>query len=1065
MATRLEPPAREDNGLWSLAAACGVFRDSRRNEQHSPMLPSIDAQFHGETSDHESLLNSSSPHSGSNLSSGTRLSESPEFATNVDRCGSVRFYSDMSKCCDIDHQNLVKPTIPSNWATPASSCPSTSQSYDSFTYCSPTLPTHRETSIAPKCAPVMADLTTSKPNNFLQSSRASLFPLLSTLNPKSENCESITNPGRPQEHALKEGNSKHSDFGRKVQSACRNKLSKPTSKEDLTGTCPSSNTFKTDTAQLQSSADSCTRKANKTKRNHKNSEKKSLPQNTQTTSSTNTRSSETQNATATSSTFDAADAAQALLGLSEGFLTMSKSTTSSRVFAKENPREFVLLHPTACAEGTRTTTSPVISPLNLPPPLQQLTKCVLDFGKEETCAGPHTEENGGMRIAITEVASPKDPSKSVPESPTADQSRFHFKKVICRKFAESLDRPCDENLPKTCTGTPPDEVLTSDAISQNGRLITSAGTSETALRPKQRERNRNQATQDNKKQKNKEQHVVETTLKTSEKSKLLNSVAELEKRESTQKVGGTKTKTFADVIKTKHNKTSYSSKRDNNANDQHSNLYRVSCSVGSSTESLNKSCDESDEAEESDSTSVYTSESEDEEEETQSDQEDKEKTNLQLTSGNGDIQKRKHFTLSEAKFSLPTRNTTETKAVFAGVLQRKFGISSASRGNFSLPDPTPSSVCTSAPFNLTPDKSKSGFGSVRIKKATFTFSTRTENNNQHKFPQMGGDAQSRTSALGKCPLTFRGARSSSENGEGRSWNANDDLTTFGALADGASFKTLSCERSHKTQHRESWSEASNSRIAYDKRRLPRPNARSPALEAPQAAKSKSGQKRRNNDKKADKKHTTKDTRGQNILEFDNFGSFEQRGHHTTGPYREELSRISKKSRKDKPATACRIASYQQESSSVTDSTDTMTSRASSRQSSLAGDDEVIAKKSKKRNRDVERAEKRSRKRHRKRHHSANPLCRQEDESSRINSVTPRQTPGFQLLSCFPAPASLTAGLAKGELVPSYGATAHHRCPRLPAQWQKGSDVVELKQKKQRERWKSMTLDMFCMGSL
>uniref|UniRef100_F6TAC8 Uncharacterized protein n=2 Tax=Ciona intestinalis TaxID=7719 RepID=F6TAC8_CIOIN len=168
MATRLEPPARDDNGLWSLAAACGVFRDSRRNEQHSPMLPPIDAQFHGEASDHESLVNSSSPHSGSNLSSGTRLSESPEFATNVDRCGNVRFYSDISKCCDIDRQNLVKPTIPSDWATPASSCSSASQSYDSFTYCSPTLPTHRGTSIAPKSASVVADLTTSKPTNFLQ---------------------------------------------------------------------------------------------------------------------------------------------------------------------------------------------------------------------------------------------------------------------------------------------------------------------------------------------------------------------------------------------------------------------------------------------------------------------------------------------------------------------------------------------------------------------------------------------------------------------------------------------------------------------------------------------------------------------------------------------------------------------------------------------------------------------------------------------------------------------------------------------------------------------------------
>ena len=73
-------------------------------------------------------------------------------------------------------------------------------------------------------------------------------------------------------------------------------------------------------------------------------------------------------------------------------------------------------------------------------------------------------------------------------------------------------------------------------------------------------------------------------------------------------------------------------------------------------------------------------------------------------------------------------------------------------------------------------------------------------------------------------------------------------------------------------------------------------------------------------------------------------------------------------------------------------------------------------------------------------------------------------PVFQLLSLFPAPASLRAGFANGELLPGYGPSVSGHRSSLPLRWRKGNDVRELKQKRQREKWRNMSLDMFCMGA-
>ena len=68
--------------------------------------------------------------------------------------------------------------------------------------------------------------------------------------------------------------------------------------------------------------------------------------------------------------------------------------------------------------------------------------------------------------------------------------------------------------------------------------------------------------------------------------------------------------------------------------------------------------------------------------------------------------------------------------------------------------------------------------------------------------------------------------------------------------------------------------------------------------------------------------------------------------------------------------------------------------------------------------------------------------------------------GFNILSSFPCLASLKAGVARGELL-SVGSVAEGS--RSISRWCKGRNVSELKLKRQRDCWKQMTIDMFCMG--
>jgi len=67
---------------------------------------------------------------------------------------------------------------------------------------------------------------------------------------------------------------------------------------------------------------------------------------------------------------------------------------------------------------------------------------------------------------------------------------------------------------------------------------------------------------------------------------------------------------------------------------------------------------------------------------------------------------------------------------------------------------------------------------------------------------------------------------------------------------------------------------------------------------------------------------------------------------------------------------------------------------------------------------------------------------------------------FSLSKCFPLIPTLTCGIGHSELV-NCGTVADESV--LEMDWTIGTDASEIKQRNQREKWKSLTLDMFCIA--
>uniref|UniRef100_H2Z8B2 Uncharacterized protein n=1 Tax=Ciona savignyi TaxID=51511 RepID=H2Z8B2_CIOSA len=168
MATRLEPPSREDNGLWSLATACSAFRGT---ERHSSMSPTTES--------------SGSP--DSNASRNCRLAASPDLNSSL-HCNDADHFCHNDKQCGFEHTRIISPISPNDWS-PASPSLTFSIPYNT------TLPVTQHKTDRNSLACSQFQSSTNKPSKPapLQNSR-SLFPLLSTL---SSNAESVYRTATP----------------------------------------------------------------------------------------------------------------------------------------------------------------------------------------------------------------------------------------------------------------------------------------------------------------------------------------------------------------------------------------------------------------------------------------------------------------------------------------------------------------------------------------------------------------------------------------------------------------------------------------------------------------------------------------------------------------------------------------------------------------------------------------------------------------------------------------------------------------------------------------------------
>ena len=623
------------------------------------------------------------------------------------------------------------------------------------------------------------------------------------------------------------------------------------------------------------------------------------------------------------------------------------------------------------------------------------------------------------------------------------------------------------------------------------------------------------------------------------------------------------------------------------ADSEKTNLYRISTSLGSSNESLSATVEDENEDLVSDSGTSESSASES----------DDECDNPSLLThlpaikntkvSSVDVTKRK-VVLNKPKFSPSTwmnaNKVTEVNETFAN-RRKPFNNDTIKPKDLKLL-PGSSSTAQAAFENTAASMSEpSKQNEIHIKKATFTFNSMKKVD--PAVQQNGLSLTSRASHTGtmadraqsivkdKNSLHLQREAESIETTVPRfsaslKNSGSDRNLTFGRFRNGDSFETLSNpsgpEKPDSTVSKKSPQTSTSKHefinvevVPYDKDRLPRPSARSAALEAQQLHKSSTERKRklsslRNNGKQKSKqpgkpsikrlKHDSDEKNPKLRLNANskaivhmptsnktanepkqNGGSIveitpscaklpPERSSSRRKPSRvfkhQKYTSVSMMSSNHSPRDSsassefaiiskplnldhrvllansidlCRGSPNNVDSS--TSSSMTSSSSCSSRTSSVAGDDNEVEVGKKI---DVSLPERNRCKRHR--HLSAietnlkSELMKQKHKMKRLLSETgsrgccssliannwrrspPQSTNGpmFQLLSLFPAPASIKAGFAQGELLPGYGPSVSGRRSSLPLRWSKGRDVRDLKQKRQREKWRKMTLDMFCMGA-
>ena len=623
-----------------------------------------------------------------------------------------------------------------------------------------------------------------------------------------------------------------------------------------------------------------------------------------------------------------------------------------------------------------------------------------------------------------------------------------------------------------------------------------------------------------------------------------------------------------------------------------SNLYRTSKSLGSSNESIAESvADDNAEMSESSSDSSEDESGNEEDEHCVSRNQNK-PFEKEMNRGS---ENRKAFVLSKPTFSLPAL------AKSVGSLNDKFSSNANKTNETNQKETGPTNPACGSESKALPflNKPQIAFGNseaseelnkqsnIHIKKATFTFS---RSGKLDKTTQQSGlSVTSQAAALlerAQCAAKDRNSFSfdrdkldSNEAAKAKqATSQNDSLSsdraTFGTFRNGDSFENLSKPAAaaanfteiNKQQEQDSSKRIHEKDVPYDKRRLPRPSARSAELEAQQQhAKSKTGRKRklsvaRDNSKenskllekpsikrlrhvgespkksksRHNKKHITQTKRGE-----DKTCELKQNGEQTVETNKLSApSSLERSSSRRKPSRVYKHQKYtsvsmmsstnsprdssefsliskplnldhrvllansidlyrglNDDSNDVNVSSPMTSSSCSSTTSSVASDDNDVdsipksdsspSDKNKdryKRHRHLSAIETNTKADFLGRKHKMKRLLSMNEQISRKNSVRlmtsnvlassnwqrslarKGETSNFRLLSLFPAPASLRPGFAHCELLPGYGPSVSGQRSSLPLRWTKGSDESDLKKKRQHQRWRNMTLDMFCMGA-
>ena len=849
--------------------------------------------------------------------------------------------------------------------------------------------------------------------------------------------------------------------------------------------------------------------------------------------------------------FGETDAAEALLGLSEGFYQSVQSTTTATSVCGDHKS----LH----------------------------NKLVERPGKD-------LASNNGANIlnsnssAISSTNFPKPCSASITASSennaSTKHSKFHFKKLICQKFVNSVQPEPDKSRTN---------VSENNALSEQAKIKTTVTLSNNATT---QDKMVDSSVKDPVVKANTKQTTVNEAKNSSEKLKVdpdnsLTQLPQTKTQNSKQKVIDKDKELVNDIANTlkktsgfsKHNEKSVAGPTPESK--RTSNLYRISTSLGSSNESLSGSNEDANDDEMGCESSSDSSNSESDNDETDSPVLNSELPAWKKNNWSTAASQCKSFVMHKPKFSVPLWE----KPTKPSQIEEKIGLKKIENNKNS----TFSDAVSELSRNSAVQKQQFVFGSAsessvepnkqsgtHIKKATFTFNRAAKD--AKITHQSGLSVTSQESALvertqcaEKDKNCFRFDRDKLDCSEAvkakqaRSQNESStkDRGTFGMFRKGDSFENLSKPSRIKTDFAEIKTQADTKHYAenlpYDKGRLPRPSARSAELEARQLVKSKAVRKRKlstfrdkskENPRLLEKplkrsKHSVESTKKAKSRHISNKKqvattktvqekSIEQNGAKVVETnVASAQSSLEKSSSRRKPSRVYKHQKYTSVSMMSTSqnarvssefsliskplnldhrvllansidldraSSDNLgidsnvsspmtSSTCSSSTSSVAGDDNDVDMNKI----DGTLTEKNRLRRHR--HLSAvetNPksdIFRRKQKMKRLFSVSEtRKAPvrlmtsnvlannwqrsipkkgeltSFRLLSLFPAPASIRAGYAHGELLPGYGPSVSGQRSSLPLRWTKGSDVSDLKQKRQRERWRSMTLDMFCMGA-